>query len=110
MTATTVQDDNCDFAVVSLHHAKSGDALPVSHYINADGTVRRQDYWAGKPSRLAGFLCNVTSASLALTHEAFWRNPDAAIGMYAAFLCADGSRLKMPVPVARITTHAKPGA
>jgi hypothetical protein len=106
---TEKQDGNRDFAVISLHHAKAGDSLPVTHHINPDGTVRRQDFWDGKPSRLAGFLLGAASAKLDLTHDAFWRAPAAAVGMFAAFLCADGSRLRMPVPVARITTH-KAGA
>lgn len=106
----TAHPESSDLAVVSLHHAKSGDALPVSHYINANGTVRRQDFWAGRPFRLAGFLRNCTSASLDLTHDVFWRDPSAAVGLYAAFLNADGSKQKMPVPVERITTHTRPGA
>lgn len=110
MSTTVQQGDNRDFAIVSLHHAKSGDTLPVTHHINADASVRRQDFWQGKPERLAGFLSSFTSPNLDLSFEDFWQNPSAATGKYAAFHCADGSKLKMPVPVERITTHPKAGA
>lgn len=110
MTSTVEQRETRDVAVVSLHHAKHGDALPVSHYINSDASVRRQNYWQGKPSHLAGFVRYVTSPSLDVPHEAFWRDPMVAVGMYAAFFCSDGSRLVMPTPVERIFIHEKAGA
>jgi hypothetical protein len=64
--------------------------LPYPFYVYEDGTVGRQDFWQGDPSRVIGF-----QKSLSVQHVDLWwsdavRDPSKAVGMYVVTCNVDG--------------------
>ena len=84
--------------------------LPYPFYINADGTIDRQDVWKGQPLRLAGFqrdahvqhvdvLAETWLAELALS-EAQGTKPNLdVVGMFPVFIDKGGSMWNSTLPI-----------
>jgi hypothetical protein len=96
--------------VVTIQPRQTGDKLPIPYHINENGTVRRQEYWKGDPAQLAGFMRRINVHEVDLTHEDFWRDPTAAVGMYPVFIRADGSMFNLTNKVSQVITRALGGA
>jgi hypothetical protein len=100
-------EDNRDFASVSIQPEQNGGVLPYPYHVDHDGNVGRQDYWKGNPAQLAGFLSDLDVHEVDLLHADFWLAPQAAVGMYPVFIRADGSMFNLTSPVASVTPRAK---
>ena len=62
-----------------------GGVWPYPYFIEENGNVGRQDFWKGKPEKLLGFSSKPEAGDISLNLEGFWKNPEAAIGMYPVF-------------------------
>lgn len=97
--------------VISIQPAQGDNhKRPKPYFINPDGTVRRQDYWKGNPSQLAGFQDDLDIMEVdVLTADWQADDPQAVIGMYPVFINADGSMDTLKARVETVTLHPELG-
>ena len=61
--------------------------LPYPYYVQADGTLGRQDFWKGNPGSLIGFQSRFDHQVLDFDLDDFLENPEIAINKYPVFQC-----------------------
>lgn len=56
--------------------------LPYPFFVNEDGSVRRQDVWAGQVVRVVGFQRDLAVQQIDLWWKQAVQEPERAVGMY----------------------------
>jgi hypothetical protein len=75
---------------------------PYPYYIEPGGAVGRQDVWKGSPARLVGFQRDLREKEVDLELDAFYKNPQQAVGMFAVFEDSEGEMWTREVPIASV--------
>lgn len=70
---------------ITIHPAAKSDQKPYPFHIEPDGTVGRQDFWNGNPSRLVGFQHDTDVQQVDVDLDDFLANPESAVGCYPVF-------------------------
>jgi hypothetical protein len=81
--------------------------LPYPFHIDADGSVLRQDFWKGEPSRLIGFQENADVQKVDLLAETWLASDDEAPeGWYPVFMDDDGGFWNHAYPIMKRDSDA----
>jgi hypothetical protein len=79
---------------------------PYPYYIEPGGAVGRQDVWNGNPERLVGFQRDLREMQVDLELDAFYDNPQQAVGMYAVFEDSNDEMWTLQAPIASVRPTA----
>lgn len=64
--------------------------LPYPLHVERDGTIGRQDFWKGNPSRVIGFTRDVAAQRIDLLWADVVDSPQQAVGTYVVVVGKDG--------------------
>lgn len=64
--------------------------LPYPFFVNEDGSVRRQDFWDGRPFKVIGFQTDLAVQQIDLWWADATKDPQKAVGMYVVTADEDG--------------------
>lgn len=64
--------------------------LPYPFFVNEDGTVQRQDFWAGKVARVAGFQRDLATMQVDVSWEQAKADVQTVVGLYLVTSDATG--------------------
>jgi hypothetical protein len=75
-------------------------SLPYPYYITEDGSVDRQDFWKGEPSRLMGFQKDPDVQHVDILAEDWLKDDDIDVtGMFPVFVDEGGTMWRHQMPV-----------
>lgn len=79
--------------------------LPYPLHVEEDGSIQRQDFWAGKPLRVIGFANDLARHSIDLWWDDAVKNPQQVVGKYIVTVDKDGTWSSWSSAVSDVEVH-----